>query len=135
VQRNAFADPNRFSKGFDAKLTDRHAMSLVNLRYAPRGRFFWDERAESLEETVLVPIQSKLEMGQDLTKLVEVLAKDDRYPALFRMSLTSDRNSQRVWRLRHVERERVLLRTTGGWITPSCTSFGGPSDAAASPTC
>ena len=70
VQRNAFADPNRFSKGFDAKLTDRHAMSLVNLRYAARGRFFWDERAENLEETVLLPIQSKLEMGQDLTKLV-----------------------------------------------------------------
>jgi cytochrome c peroxidase len=83
VQRNAFADPNRFSKGFDAKLTDRHAMSLVNLRYAPRGRFFWDERAEKLEETVLVPIESKLEMGQDLTKLVEVLAKDERYPELF----------------------------------------------------
>jgi cytochrome c peroxidase len=96
VQRNAFADPNRFSKGFDAKLTDRHAMSLVNLRYAPRGRFFWDERAESLEETVLLPIQSKLEMGQDLAKLLEVLGNDERYPELFQKAfgdrkLTRDR--------------------------------------------
>jgi cytochrome c peroxidase len=83
VQKNAFADPNRFSKGFEGKRTDRHAMSLANLRYFLRGRFFWDERAENLEEAVLVPIQSKTEMGQDLTRLVEVLAKDKKYPELF----------------------------------------------------
>jgi cytochrome c peroxidase len=84
VQKHAFVDPNRFSKGFKGKLTDRHAMSLVNLRYSLRGRFFWDERAGSLEETVLVPIQSKLEMGQDLTRVTELLAKDEQYPELFR---------------------------------------------------
>jgi cytochrome c peroxidase len=84
VQKNAFVDPRRFSKGFGGKLTDRHAMSLVNLRYSPRARFFWDERAGSLEEAVLVPIQSKVEMGQDLARLVEVLAKDRHYPELFR---------------------------------------------------
>jgi cytochrome c peroxidase len=82
-QKNAFVDPNRFSKGFEGKQTDRNAPSLVNLRYYARGRFFWDERAASLEEQVLMPIQSKTEMGQDLTKLVEVLAKDDTYPELF----------------------------------------------------
>jgi cytochrome c peroxidase len=84
VQKNAFADPNRFSKGFGGKRTDRHAMSLANLRYVLRGRFFWDERAGSLEEAVLVPIQSKTEMGQELNKVVEVLARDDKYPELFR---------------------------------------------------
>ncbi len=83
VQKNAFVDPNRFSKGFEGKLTDRHAMSLVNLRYVPRGRFFWDERAGSLEEAVLLPIQNKVEMGQDLTRLVEVLGKDAKYAELF----------------------------------------------------
>jgi cytochrome c peroxidase len=83
VQKNAFVDPNRFSKGFEGNLTDRHAMSLVNLRYVPRGRFFWDERARNLEEAVLLPIQSKVEMGQDLTRLVEVLGKDEKYPELF----------------------------------------------------
>src|SRR6516225_5681984 len=67
-QKNAFVDPTRFSKGFDGKLTDRNALSLVNLRYYPRGRFFWDERAGSLEQQVLMPIQSKVEMGQDLDK-------------------------------------------------------------------
>ncbi len=84
VQKNAFVDPNRFSKGFEGKLTDRHAMSLVGLRYSPRGRFFWDERAANLEETVLVPIRSKIEMGQDLPRLMQVLAADRHYPELFR---------------------------------------------------
>src|SRR5439155_5837366 len=83
-QSRAFVDRERFSKGFEGKLTDRNAMSLVNLRYYPRGRFLWDERARSLEEQVLMPIQSKVEMGQDLTRLTEVLAGDAHYPELFR---------------------------------------------------
>ena len=44
-QSRAFTDPQRFSKGFEGQLGDRNAMSLVDLRYYPRGRFFWDERA------------------------------------------------------------------------------------------
>jgi cytochrome c peroxidase len=83
-QKHAFVDPNRFSKGFEGRLTDRHAMNLVNLRYHPRGRFFWDERAGSLEEQVLMPIQSKIEMGNDLNRVVETLAADAHYPELFR---------------------------------------------------
>jgi cytochrome c peroxidase len=84
VQKHAFADPNRFSKGFEGKLTDRHAPSLANVRYVPRGRFFWDERADNLEQAVLMPIQSRIEMGQDLTRIVEILGKDERYAELFR---------------------------------------------------
>src|SRR5262249_11191384 len=93
----AFVDPNRFSKGFEGKLTDRHAMSLVNLRYYPRARFFWDERAGDLEETVLLPIQNKVEMGQDLTRLVEMLNRDEKYPELFRQAFGD----------REVTRERI----------------------------
>jgi cytochrome c peroxidase len=83
VQKNAFVDPNRFSKGFEGKRTDRHAMNLINLRYVARGRFFWDERAGNLEEAVLLPIQDQVEMGQDLTRLVEVLGEDEKYAELF----------------------------------------------------
>jgi cytochrome c peroxidase len=83
-QKRAFSDPKRVSKGFEGQLGDRNAMSLVNLRYHPRGRFFWDERARNLEEQVLMPIQSKVELGQDLSRLVDILSADDRYPELFR---------------------------------------------------
>jgi cytochrome c peroxidase len=85
-QARAFSDDKRFSKGFEGKQTDRNAMSLVDLRYYSRGRFFWDERARTLEDQVLMPIQSKTEMGQDLTKLVELLGKDEHYPDLYRQA-------------------------------------------------
>ena len=53
------------------------------LRYYARARFFWDERAGNLEEMVLLPIQSRIEMGQDLERVVGTLAGDAMYPALF----------------------------------------------------
>jgi cytochrome c peroxidase len=83
VQAHAFADPKPFSKGFHGALTDRRAMPLVNVRYYQRARFFWDERADKLETMVLLPIQSRVEMGQDLGRVVNTLAQDARYGALF----------------------------------------------------
>jgi cytochrome c peroxidase len=86
VQSHAFVDPNRFSTGFTGGLTDRHAMNLVNLRYHPRARFFWDERSGNLEAMVLLPVQNSLEMGQDLSKLPGILVRDAQYPELFRQA-------------------------------------------------
>jgi cytochrome c peroxidase len=83
VQSHAFVDPNRFSKGFKGGLTDRHAMNLVNLRFHPRARFFWDERGNNLEAMVLLPVENSLEMGQDLLKLPGILAAEARYAVLF----------------------------------------------------
>ena len=83
VQAHAFADPKAFSKGFHGALTDRRAMPLVNVRYYQRARFFWDERAGNLEEMVLQPIQSRIEMGQDLKQVVDTLAGDATYRVLF----------------------------------------------------
>jgi cytochrome c peroxidase len=90
-QQNAFADPQRFSKGHEGKLTDRNALTLVELRYYARGRFFWDERARSLEDQVLIPIQSKTEMGNDLAKLTETLARDEHYPELFKKAFGDEK--------------------------------------------
>lgn len=83
LQAHAFSDPRPASKGFRGAITDRRAMPLVNLRYYQRARFFWDERAGNLEEMVLQPIQSRVEMGQDLKTLVELFARDPTYPRLF----------------------------------------------------
>jgi cytochrome c peroxidase len=83
VQAHAFADPKPSSKGFHGALTDRRAMPLINLRYYQRARFFWDERAGNLEEMVLLPVQSRIEMGQDLERLIDTLARDETYPLLF----------------------------------------------------
>ena len=83
VQAHAFADSKPFSRGVHGALTDRRAMPLVNLRYYQRARFFWDERAGNLEEMVLLPVQSRIEMGHNLSRVVDTLASDATYPTLF----------------------------------------------------
>jgi cytochrome c peroxidase len=83
LQAHAFSDPRPASTGFRGAHTDRRAMPLVNLRFYQRARFFWDERAGNLEEMVLQPIQSRVEMGQELPALVDLLARDPAYPRLF----------------------------------------------------
>ena len=83
LQAHAFSDPRRASQGFRGALTGRCAMPLVNLRYYERARFFWDERAGNLEEMVLQPIHSRVEMGQDSKTLVALLAHDPVYRGLF----------------------------------------------------
>lgn len=86
VQAHAFADPNKFSRGFHGGMTDRHAMTIANVRYHPRGRFFWDERGRNLEEMVLMPVENSLEMGLKLDQLPALLGRDKRYPELFRQA-------------------------------------------------
>jgi cytochrome c peroxidase len=83
VQAHAFADTKPSSNGLHGGQTDRRAMPLVNLRYYQRARFFWDERAGNLEEMVMLPIQNRIEMGQDLGRLVDTLSRDATYPPLF----------------------------------------------------
>ena len=57
IQENGFSDPNVLSIGFGGGLTGRNSMGLSNAKFYDNGRFFWDERAETLEDQVLMPIQ------------------------------------------------------------------------------
>lgn len=58
-------------------------MALANARFYRTGRYFWDERAASLESQVLQPIQNKVEMGMTLDSLVPKIQSTRYYPALF----------------------------------------------------
>lgn len=69
-QEQGFSDEAILSVGFDGGTTGRHSMTLNNARYYQRGRFFWDERAATLEEQVLMPFQDPVEMGMTLEQLV-----------------------------------------------------------------
>ncbi len=82
-QANGFSDSAEFSTGFNGGLTGRHSMALVNARFYENGRFFWDERADTLEDQVLMPIQDNVEMGMSLPDLERKLAATSYYPALF----------------------------------------------------
>ena len=82
-QSAAFSDNNRFSKGLNGELTRRNSVTLINSRHYENGKIFWDERAESLGEQVLLPIQDHIEMGMDLELLETKLQDLDYYKILF----------------------------------------------------
>src|SRR6188768_2074599 len=82
-QENAFSDFIALSKGFDGGSTGRNSMSLIDAKYYPNGRFFWDQRAAALEQQVLMPIQDLVEMGITLDTLVKRVQTQSYYPALF----------------------------------------------------
>lgn len=83
LQANAFAEPTAVSTGFGGEHTTRNAMGLANARFYGPGSFFWDERAETLEAQVLMPIENPLEMGLDLEVLVDRIEESAYYPPLF----------------------------------------------------
>jgi len=83
VQTKGFSDPFILSEGFEGHFTGRHSMGIVNSRYYPTGKFFWDERAATLEEQVLMPIQDSVEMGLTLTELVSRVSGQSYYGSLF----------------------------------------------------
>ena len=80
---SGFSDPKTFSLGFEGEETARHSMALANARFYAKARFFWDERASSLEEQALEPIQDHIEMGLNLDSLISRMNKTDYYPPLF----------------------------------------------------
>ncbi len=82
-QENGFSDHETLSIGFDNGLTRRHSMSLINAAWYGRGRFFWDERAETLEDQVLMPFQDPVEMGMTLEEVVSTVEAQNYYPPLF----------------------------------------------------
>lgn len=95
-QQAAFSDPNQFSIGLNGETTRRNSMTLINSRFYENGKFFWDERALTLEEQVLLPIQDHVEMGMELEDLEIKLQTLDYYNILFNKAfgdsqVTSDR--------------------------------------------
>ncbi|MBL7723799.1 MAG: c-type cytochrome [Chitinophagaceae bacterium] len=82
-QASAFSDPVTKSAGFNGGLTGRNSMSLINAKYYPNGTFFWDQRAATLEEQVLIPVQDMVEMGMTLSQLETKLRSLAYYPPLF----------------------------------------------------
>jgi cytochrome c peroxidase len=62
-QAFAFSDTALVSSGVLGGLTARHSMRLINARFANEEKFFWNERAASLEIQTTMPIQDHAEMG------------------------------------------------------------------------
>jgi cytochrome c peroxidase len=86
-QGDEMSDPRRFSPGVDGKHGPRHSMPLFNLAW--KSSFFWDGRAPSLRQQVMMPIVDPLEMDETLENVVAKLGADPAYPPLFRAAFGS----------------------------------------------
>ena len=91
-QAHAFGDPATASTGV-AGTTSRHAMRLVDARFSLEVKFFWDERAATLEAQTTQPIQNHVEMGfsgtsgdQAFSALITKLSAIDEYRVLFMLT-------------------------------------------------
>jgi cytochrome c peroxidase len=89
-QQFAFSDPLVASKGVAGGATARHSMRLINTRFGNELRFFWNERAASLEQQTTQPIQDHAEMGfsgqsgrPGLSELLDKLQNINYYKELF----------------------------------------------------
>ncbi|WP_286830025.1 MULTISPECIES: cytochrome-c peroxidase [Kordiimonas] len=81
-QALGFTDGLKASVGASGVPLSFNSMALTNLLWGPQ-RFFWDGRSVSLEDQALNPIQHPDEMAQDLDALMDELAEDETYKALF----------------------------------------------------
>lgn len=98
-QSHGFSDPARFSKGLYGGFTTRHSMGLTHSRFYRNGRFFWDERAATLEDQTLQPIQNSVEMDMSLPEVLQRVSARSYYGPLFQAAfgtpeVTSDRISK-----------------------------------------
>lgn len=90
-QAFAFSDNQLVSTGVAGGKTDRHSMRLVNERFGVETKFFWDERAVSLESQTTQPIADHNEMGfsgqagrANIAALLTKLQGTDYYNELFK---------------------------------------------------
>jgi cytochrome c peroxidase len=89
-QTFAFGDTAIQSAGVSNGKTIRHSMRLINARFANESKFFWNERASSLDVQTTMPIQDHLEMGfsgqsgrGNMATLLAKLQAIPYYPELF----------------------------------------------------
>jgi cytochrome c peroxidase len=95
-QAVAFGDDSVASTGVNGT-TGRHSMRLINTRFAVESKFFWDERAASLEIQTTMPIKDHGEMGFSGTNgdlnfnaLITKLSAINYYKELFKFVYGSE---------------------------------------------
>lgn len=78
---HGWADGNRVSFGHNRKTGKRNSPTILNVAFYKT--LFWDGRAKSLEDQVLGPIVSPVEMAADIGKTVNKFKSIQEYKKLF----------------------------------------------------
>ena len=83
-----FSDTDQFSEGIDGLVGNRNSMPIVNLGWSKQ--FFWDGRANSLENQAFGPVTNPIEMHNTWPNAVAELQADPIYPTLFKTVFGTD---------------------------------------------
>ncbi|MFT5860142.1 MAG: cytochrome c peroxidase [Flavobacteriaceae bacterium] len=78
---SAYSDPNQFSTGIDGVQGGRNSMPLINLGW--NQSFFWDGRAKTLEDQILMPVEDPIEMHESWVNAVAELSESAEYREKF----------------------------------------------------
>lgn len=90
IQEFGFTDPSPTSEGFNGEFGRRNSMGIANAGFYSAEKFFWDHRAATLEEQVLMPFQDPVEMGMTLQGVVDVVTANEYYKPLFTKAFGSE---------------------------------------------
>jgi cytochrome c peroxidase len=77
----AFSDTAAVSTSIDGLQGTRNAMVLQNLGWA--SNYFWDGRALTLEEQVLMPVEDPIEMHEKWSHFMSEIQDDEYYETMF----------------------------------------------------
>lgn len=81
IPQFAFADNVALSKGVGGHTGTRNTPSAMN--QGDRNFYFWDGRAETLEDQALGPVENAIEMDMPLTIVIRRLIRNERYKQAF----------------------------------------------------
>ncbi len=104
---NYFSDDMAISPGVNGGMTNRNAMPLINLMWAPSLN--WDGSAESLEEQAITPVQHPQEMNLNWNEAINRLKNHSVYPDMFRKAFGDIEISQSYTIKAIAQYERTLI--------------------------
>lgn len=92
----AFADNQAFSLGVGGALGTRNTPSIMNS--GGRTSFFWDGRAETLEDQAIFPIENPIEMALPIGEALQRLNADEHYREQFQTAYASEATARALGR-------------------------------------
>lgn len=123
----SFSDNNRYSVGVNGAVGDIQAMILVNLAW--QKKFFWNGRANSLEEQALGPINNPIEMHETSENVVKKLKQHAIYPKYFRSAFKTNDITPDLIAKALAQFERTLISHNSrfdGYIDSATKIFNDP---------
>jgi cytochrome c peroxidase len=111
----AFSEPTPVSSGIHGQKGTRKAPTIINRAHSLYPNFFWDGRAQSLEQQVLGPIANPIEMGNTHVAMVETLSKVPSYRRYFKEAFGTEEITKE--RVAHAiaDYERTRMSGNSAW--------------------